>query len=104
MEPSPTLGNTSSKLFGIGFFVGMTGFAFYKAITSAARPMSSLNSSSLEALVYCAASWLFVVGGVFVVLNTGSTTGVIVGGCAILFFGLGGIVLLRRAREDWRRR
>lgn len=94
-------GNTWSKLFAIGFFVGMTGVASYKAIASAARPTSSLNSSSLEALVYCAASWLFVVGGVFVVLHTGSTTGeVIVGACGILFFGLGGIVLFRRARAD----
>jgi hypothetical protein len=56
-------------------------------------------------LIYSAASLLFVVAGVFVVLKKGATTGdVIAVACGILFFGVGGIVLFRRAREDWRRR
>ncbi len=102
LQPS---GNAWLKLFGIGFFVCVTGLALYKAIASAARPTSPLNSSSIEALIYSAASLLFVVAGVVVVLKNGTTTGdVIAGACGILFFGVGGIVLFRRAREDWRRR
>ncbi len=95
-------GDAWFKLFGIGFF---TGLALYKAIASALPPTSPLNSSSLEALIYSAASLLFVVAGVLVVLEKGSTTNdVIAAACGILFFGVGGIVLFRRAREDWRRR
>ena len=98
-------GNPWLKLFGIGFFVCVTGVALYKTIASAAGPTSPLNSPSIEALIYSAASLLFVVAGVFVVLKKGSSTAdVIAGACGILFFGVGGIVLFRRAREDWRRR
>jgi len=98
-------GNAWFKLFGIGFFVCVTGLALYKAIASAAPPTSPLNSSSLEVLIYSAASLFFVVAGAFVVLQKEATTGdVIAGAFGILFFGLGGIVLFRRAREDWRRR
>ena len=98
-------GNAWFKLFSIGFCVCVTGVALYKAIASAAPPTSPLNSSSLEALIYSASSFLFVVAGVVVVLKKGATTGdVIAGACGILFFGVGGIVLFRRAREDWRRR
>src|SRR5437773_11687782 len=56
LQPS---GNAWLKLFGIGFFVCVTGLAPYQAIASAARPTSPLNPSSIEALIYCAASSLF---------------------------------------------
>lgn len=98
-------GNGWSKVLSVAFFVCLTGLALYKLIASTARPTSPLNSSPMEALLYSAGCFLFVVAGVLVVLKRGATTADVVAGTfGILFFGIGGTVLFRRAREDWRRR
>ena len=98
-------GNAWHKLFGIGFVMCVTAIALYRVIAVTARPTSLLSSPPVEGLVYSAASLLFVVAGFFIVLSKEATTAdVIAGTCGILFFGVGAIVLFRRAREDWRRR
>ena len=99
--PLQPWGNAWDKLFGIGFVACITGIALYRVIAVAA----GLSSPPVEGLVSSAASLLFVVAGFFVVLRKEATIAdVIAGTCGILFFGVGAIVLFRRAREDWRRR